>query len=83
MFYVRGSDIEKSAEKTDIEKTEGNSLVAEAKAQKSLTMKSLPTIGTSSMIEFHCKNFSGKLPTFESPRRKIMTFSGYLKHVSC
>jgi len=38
MFYGNGSDIEKSAKKTDIEKTDDNSLMAKAMAPKSLTL---------------------------------------------
>ena len=41
MFYGNGSDIEKSAKKTDIEKTDGNSLMAKAMAPKILTMMTL------------------------------------------
>ena len=59
--------------KTDIEKTDGNNLMAKAMAPKSLTMM---TISTSSMIKFHGKHFYGKFPTVESPAIKTMTFIG-------
>ena len=42
MFYGNGSDIEKSAKKTEIEKTDGNSLMAKAMAPKRLTNMTLP-----------------------------------------
>ena len=41
MFYRNGSDIKKFAQKTDIEKTEGISLMAEAMVPKSLTTMTL------------------------------------------
>jgi len=37
MFYGNGSDIQKSAKKTNIEKTDSNSLMAKAMTPKSLT----------------------------------------------
>ena len=37
MFYAIGSDIKKIAEKTDIQKTDGNSLMTKAMAWKYLT----------------------------------------------
>ena len=60
MFYGIGSDFEKSAKKTDIEKSDGNNLMPSAKAPKVLTIM---TIGTGSMIKFHGKHFYGKFPT--------------------
>ena len=41
----------KSANKSDIEKTDGNSLMAKARAPKSLTLMTLSV---------HCKHFYGK-----------------------
>ena len=41
MFCGNGSDIEMSAKKIDIEKTDGNSPMAKAMAPKSLTMMTL------------------------------------------
>ena len=41
MFYGNGSDIKKSAKKIDIQKNDGNSLMAKAMAPESLTMMTL------------------------------------------
>ena len=41
MFYGIGSDIKKIAEKTDIEKTYGNSLMAKALARKRLQIMTI------------------------------------------
>ena len=60
MFYDNGSDIKKFAKKTDIEKTDGNSLMASAIAPKGLTIM---TISRGSMIKFHGKHFYGKFLT--------------------
>ena len=40
-FYGNRSDIKKSAKKTEIQKTDGNSLMAKGMAPKSLTMMTL------------------------------------------
>ena len=41
MFYDTGSDIKKIAENTDIEKTDGNSLMAKAMVRKRLRIMTL------------------------------------------
>ena len=57
IFYGSGYDVKKSAKKTDIEKTDGNSLMAKAMTPKKFNKED--SIGTTSMIKFHGKHFYG------------------------
>ena len=74
--YGMGSDIKTSPEKADIKKSDGNSLIAETKAQKKISNNK--SIGAARRKNIHNKQFCVKVLTVKSLTRKITKLISFL-----